>query len=225
MLACTYVRACVGRLVHGDIHTGQFLLMEAGGVRSYEEMVLCDFGNSVLLCEPTDFVHGMLATSTPDPLALASFVQGRPTRAHSGLDVVHERKLDRFKTYKESRLRSTVDDWWSLYLTLHRIADAPEEKDGDKLEPLPWDRFQKDELKAHSFKSECLFGPACKTRRAVEASLQGATAWRARESLPLVFRDALERVFKILVTAELSKDGFTDASVDAICAVIAQIQL
>ena len=35
MLACTYVRACVGRLVHGDIHTGQFLLMEADGVSAY----------------------------------------------------------------------------------------------------------------------------------------------------------------------------------------------
>jgi len=185
-------------------------------------MVLCDLGNAVLLAGGKDFVHGVSSTSSPDPLALNSFGHS------SALDVTHTRKIRSSATFKESRLRNVVDDWWAFYFTCHRVVDAPEENPDNKFRVMVWDRYhhdQQDPLKLHRVKSECLFGPRCETRRDVHASLERPTAWRTRAALQPAFRDALELVFRILVEAELSKEGFTDASIDAICDVVARVKL
>ncbi len=223
------------KMVHGDFHVAQVLVDVPKGSSqrpTYEAMVLCDLGNSVVASSKRDFLHGVSSTTTPDPIGLATF-RDRSSGRLSLPEEPHERVQVWSATYKESRLRCSADDWWAFYITCHRVVDAPELNDKDKYRVLIWDKYhpssgresEQVQNKLHNVKSECLFGRGCKTRRGVEASLSKPTPWRVRDSLLPAFRDALEAVFRILVEAELSKEGFTDASVDAICAVLAQTRL
>ncbi len=220
------------KVVHGDFHVSQVLVDTvaegSGRVRrpAYEAMVLCDLGNSVLVADKRDFLHGVASTTSPDPVGLATFRSAGP-------DEINERIREWSSTYKESRLRCIADDWWAFYITCHRVLDAPELKESDKFRALEWDNFHPPSArdpsgpqnKLHNVKSACLFGIGCKTRRGVEASVSRPTPWRLRPALLPAFRDALEEVFRILVEAEISEEGFTDASVDAICSVLAQTKL
>jgi hypothetical protein len=223
------------KMVHGDFHVAQVLVDVPKGYSqrpAYEAMVLCDLGNSVVEADKRDFLHGVSSTRTPDPIGLATF-RDRKTGRLSSPDVLHQRVQVWSATHKESRLRCSADDWWGFYITCHRVVDAPELKDKDKYRVLIWDKYhpssgresEQVQNKLHNVKSECLFGSGCKTRRGVEAALSTPTPWRMRPALLPAFRDALEAVFRILVEAELSQEGFTNASADAICAILAQTRL